>query len=175
MNHGRMGPPNYEESSIYRIALLSNSFAFDHFKKSAEDNPEIQEERVILQVVFVEFHLLGNSEFVAPIDLRPAGQAGSQHMNSPLSAEFDQVVLVEEGGTRTDNAHVALQNADQLGKFVNAGFAEESADHGPVPVRIFEEVGRHGGRISPHGAEFGHPENRVEPADAVGPVERRSS
>lgn len=95
-------------------------------------------------------------------------------MHSLPGAEFDQVFLVEQGRAGTDDAHVTFQDAEQLGEFVEAGFAKELANGGEPAVGISQKMGGNSGGVDAHGAEFGHLEDDVVAPYPVGPVEDRT-
>ena len=77
--------------------------------------------------------------------------------------------FIEGEGTRTDQAHLAAQDVDQLGKFIETEFADEPSNSGDAGVvGQFEDRAGHFiedfqfvfalGRVGNHGAEFEHGE-----------------
>jgi hypothetical protein len=67
---------------------------------------------------------------------RPAGDAGKQVVQATRGAQGDQIVLIEEGRPRTDQAEIAAKNADQLWQLVEAGLAQEGADRRQIAFRM---------------------------------------
>ena len=65
---------------------MRDAFAFDDLQRGKEDNPEIQGQGSILQVVLVELHLNGDGQLIPPVDLRPACEPGSKRMHPLLGA-----------------------------------------------------------------------------------------
>jgi hypothetical protein len=90
---------------------------------------------------------------------------------------FVAIDLGDERGARADEAHVAEEDVDQLGKLVNAGAAEEAADAGDAGIVLHLEDGAahfikglEGGffllGVNDHGAEFEEAEAAAIHADA---------
>lgn len=142
-------------------------------EEGSPDDVEVEAQRLAGEVLGVHADFFGNAEVVAAVDLGPAGEAGGQFVDTVLGAQLDQVVLVEERGAWADDAHVAFEDAPELGELVEGGAAEEGADGGEPGVGVLEEVGGDFRSVGPHGAEFGHAEDAVVAADAVGPINGR--
>jgi hypothetical protein len=53
-------------------------------------------------------------------------------MNAPLSPECDKIILIKQGRARSDKTQVTHKDTPQLGQFVEARSAEETADRGQV-------------------------------------------
>lgn len=150
-----------------------NTLTPDYLQNRTENNLQIQGKRAVLQIPLIKPHLNRNRQFITAINLCPAGQAGGQAMHLFLSPQNDQIILIEKGRAGADDAHFAGEDAEQLGEFIEAGFAEELADRCQPLIGAAEEVGGDGGGVGPHGTELGHPEDGVVAPDPVGPVQDR--
>jgi hypothetical protein len=53
-------------------------------------------------------------------------------MNAPLSPECYEIILVEQSRPRTDKTHVTRKDAPQLGQFVEASSAKDTAYGGHI-------------------------------------------
>ena len=155
------------------LPSMRDTFTPDHFDKGQKDDPQIQQKGSLPQVPFVKLDLDRDRQFIPAVDLCPAGQAGREMVDPFFGPQGNQVILIKESRTRTDNAHIAGQDAPQLWQFIQAGFAQELADRSQPLIRIPQQVGGHGRGIGAHGAEFWHPEDAVLPAHPVGPVQHR--
>lgn len=133
------------------MALLGNIFAAQDVVNGHPDNFTIKKEGHMIDVPDIELEFARPADGVASVDLGPAGDAGGDEMAPTLGFIIEGEVLDEEGA-RADEAHVAFEDVDELGKFVDGGGAYEFADGGEalgvrkeVAVRIFAVV---------HGFEF---------------------
>lgn len=142
-------------------------------EEGAPDDVKVEAQGLAGEVLGVHADLLGDTEVVTAVDLGPAGEAGGKFVDAVLGAQFNQVVLVEQRRARADNAHVAFEDAPELGELVEGRATEEGADGGEPGVRVLQQVGSDFGSVCPHGAELGHAEDAVVAADAVGPVDGR--
>ena len=113
----------------------------------------------------------GNGSVSSPtVDLRPAGDADLQVMAAIVLRHILEKLLHEEGalGSRAHNAHFALQDVEELRKFVQVGPTEKFAHRraagvirsGPMPVTF-------GRVVKPHGAKFVHAEDPRAQTDAL--------
>ncbi len=124
----------------------------------------------MVQVIFVVLNLHGYGEFVAAVDLGPAGNPGDQAMDSSLGPQIHQVKLVEQGRPRPNETHVSSQHAVKLRQLVQAEFPQHVADGRDPAFRIVEKMGGEGRSPLAHGPEFRHSEDGVVSADPVGPI-----
>ena len=96
-----------------------------------------------------------DGQLVAAVDLCKTGQAGAHIVGVDLVAGFNQIILVVQRRTRADDAHLPGQDVVDLGKFVQARLAQESAALGDVAVGILQKMGGHVmGRVTAHRAEL---------------------
>src|SRR5476649_2960503 len=120
-----------------------------------------QVEKIILQFGTHFVVIVG----VALVYLRPAGNTGTNDAAQREVWDLPYILLVERGRfrPRTDPAHVAAQNVEQLGQFVESATPQEvaRARHPGIarlgearPVRAME-----------HRAELDHAEGAPAPAD----------
>src|SRR6516225_5413690 len=107
-------------------ASMLDAMALQHAPEGLPEDAQIEDEASALEVFGIETHFLGNRQFVAPVDLRPTGNARPQPLHAVLGAQRDQVVLVEKRWTRADETHVATQNAPKLRKFVEARLTQHA-------------------------------------------------
>ena len=91
-----------------------DAVASAYLAEGGDQDVAVEAEAAALEVFTVESDLDRYAAVVAAVDLRPAGKAGNQLVNSTAGTERDEVVLIEERGTRADEAEVAAQNAPEL-------------------------------------------------------------
>ena len=103
----------------------------------------VETERHFFDVFAVQFRFYGDFEFVAPVDLRPARKPGLHVICAVFIAFRNQIVLIPERGTRSDNRHLPREDIKNLRQFVKACFSQKSADFRYVLLGIFEHVRRH--------------------------------
>src|SRR2546427_5754822 len=104
-------------------------------KQSAKDrHPEdvqIEPGGPVRDVVKVVLDALAERSVAAPaVDLGPAGDAGLDAVASHVVRNGLAELVDEEGALRpgADQAHVALQDVDELGQLVQTGAAQEGTD-----------------------------------------------
>lgn len=153
---------------------MRDSFPFGNLGEGQQQNTHIQRKRAVSQIILIEIDLDRYGKLISAVDLRPAGQSGSQHVHPLFRTQCDQIILVVQGGTRADKTHVSSEDAPELWQLIQAGCAQESADGGQPLVRVTKEMCRNRRGVGAHGAKLGHFEDGIVPADAVGPVENRA-
>ena len=136
-------------------AAFDHAVALEHANERTEEALAVEKEALALYVFTVKGRLHGDFEFVAAVDLRPAGQAHGHVVRAILVAFFNQVVLVPQSRTRADDAHGPFKNVEHLREFIEAGFAEEPA-HSRNPLLGIAQFMRRGvfRRVGTHGAEL---------------------
>ena len=136
-------------------AAFYHAVALEHANERTEEAFAIKKETLTLYIFAVEGCLHGDFEFVTAVDLSPTGKAYGYIVCAILVAFGNQVVLVPQSRTRTDNAHGPLENVEHLREFIEARLAEESAHLGNPLLGIAQLV-RRGvlGRVCAHGAEL---------------------
>ena len=150
-------------------SALDNVFAREHDPDGAEKYFCVKQERSALDVFAVIFRLFLVGEAVSAVDLRPAGQPRADGIYSVFAAKLTDVALFGDQRTRTDEAHVARENIEQLRQFVEACPAQELARTGDKLIRLFKIGGRKIRRTVFHRAKFFDFEQLVALADPVLP------
>ena len=136
-------------------AAFDHAVALEHANERTEEALAVEKEALALYVFAVESRLHGDFEFVAAVDLRPAGQAHGHVVCTVLVAFFNQVVLVPQRRAGANNAHSPLENVEHLREFVEAGLAEEPAHLGNPLLGVAQLMGRGVlGGVGAHGAEL---------------------
>ena len=135
--------------------------AFDHAitLDNAQDRPEealaIEKETLAFYIFAIKSGLHGDFEFVATVNLRPAGKSHGHIVCTVLVTFGNQVVLVPQSGTRANNAHGTAKNVEHLREFVEACLTEEAANFRYPLFRVRKFVRRGILRgIGAHGAEL---------------------
>ena len=136
-------------------AAFYHAVALEHANERTKKTLAVEKETLTLYVFAVECRLHGDFQFVAAVDLRPAGQAHGHVVCTVLVAFFNQVVLVPQCRTRADNAHGPLENVEHLREFIETSLAEEPAHLGNPLLGVAQFV-RRGvlGGVGAHGAEL---------------------
>ena len=65
---------------------------------------DVHQQGLPLTVLVVEADLDGDGQFIAAVDLGPSGHAGPKLVHIGRGAQRDQIILIEQGGTRTHQA-----------------------------------------------------------------------
>lgn len=136
-------------------AAFYHTIALEHANECAKKALAVEKETLALYVFAVEGRLHGDFQFVAAVDLRPAGKAHGHVVCTVLVAFCNQVVLVPQSRTRADDAHGPLENVEHLREFIEASLAEEPAHLGNPFLGVAQFV-RRGvlWRVGAHGAEL---------------------
>ena len=109
----------------------------------------------MLHIPAVQLGLLRNFQFIAAVDLCPAGQARAHIVCMVLVALCQQIILVPQSRPRADDRHITYKDIPQLGQLVQTGLAQEMTHAGDILVRVVQQMGGHiVGRVDAHGAEL---------------------
>src|SRR4029453_15098193 len=106
----------------------------------AHEDLEVEPEREVLDVVVVPLDPVGDRRLPAKaVDLSPTGDAGFRAVAVVVAAHVLAEVLDVLGtlGSRTYQAHLALEDIHELRKLVERPLAEEGA-HAGAPVEALD-------------------------------------
>ena len=92
-------------------------------------------------------------------------------MNALFGTQRDQIILIEQGRSRPDNAHVTTQNTPELWQLIQARFTKKIANRSEPTIWIAKQMGGDGWGVDAHGTKFWHFEDFVVATNPVGPVE----
>lgn len=161
---------------LRKVASLGAS-SQQHDLDRIEDDVGVEGERDVLEVVEVVFEL-GDGIFdgvaVFVVDLGPAGDAGEDGVAVAVEGDLLGEGFDELGafGARSDDGHVAPEDVEELGEFVDAEFAEPAAEGGDAGVVAGGPDGAGSGfGVHVHGAELEDFEDFAVVADAFLAVE----
>ena len=79
----------------YRAGCLTEAF-------------EVHSERNVMHIISVQFRFFPDRKFIPPMDLCPAGEARTDAVCAVPLPLRDQILLIPERRTRTDERHVAF-------------------------------------------------------------------
>lgn len=145
---------------------MCDAFATEDGGDSKDYYFHIEPEGFSLEVFFFVGYFVFEGEFVAAVDLCPAGEAWFELVNAGIDAQLHEVVLVVECGAWAYKDHFAFDDVDEVGQFVEAEFAYEGAGFEQVFLWVSEQVGGDIGCVFFHAAEFVEHEEAVVDADA---------
>ena len=125
-----MRPANFPDRTILlRASPAQNS------RDGQEQDFDIEPEGPVVNVLQVEadpFFEVDN--FIAAADLPEAGEAGFDAQAAAMGKVAEPFDFIHREGTLTDEAHIAVQDIQELGEFIEAVFAEEPANGGDAGV-----------------------------------------
>src|SRR5215211_1023295 len=121
-----------------------------------EEDPRVQGERPVLDVERVERERLVGRDVASTVDLPPPGQPGLHLAATAQDLAGEVVDLLRGQRARPHEAHITLENVDELWELVDAEAAQERAEpRDPGVVLDLEERRR--------GVERGRPVGRHRP------------
>ena len=135
--------------------FFGDSVALEHLAERGEDYPDVAEECDFLNVLQVvgDFRFPGDG--VAPVHLRKPAEPLPHGVPPALFGRHEHHVA-HKLGPGPDYGHVALEDVEEFGEFVEAGGAEELAV-GVQPHVVGEQVPLRVTLVG-HGAELDEPE-----------------
>ena len=89
-----------------------------HGNDGAEKAFAVKEEAQFFHIFPVEPGLYLNGQFVPPVDLRPARQAGAHVVGAVFVPLGNQVKLIPQGRPGADDGHFSRENLKNLGQLV---------------------------------------------------------
>ena len=129
----------------------TDALALEDFSNRHEQYFDIQPEGVVIDIPYVEGELVLPGEGVAPVHLCPAGDAGEDFVAARLLGGV-AVEVLDQQRARTDQAHLAFEDVEELGQFIQAGGAQEAPEAGEA-LLVGEQVTLGITQVA-HGAEF---------------------
>ena len=87
---------------------MRDAFSAEDLHEGQPKNLQVEAEGSLMKILHIIGHLLWDRQLIASIDLGPACQPRSQHLDSLRRAESDQIILIEERRSRPD-LQVSLQ------------------------------------------------------------------
>src|SRR5882672_9765408 len=144
---------------------LARTLAKQDDLRGLEKDDEVQEQRVILDVVKIELELLHgvvDRRSVGVADLGPTRYARFHRVPARVEGDLPAELAHERGalGARADEAHIAAQYIDELGQLIDAGHSQKPS-HPCHTVVVFLGPSRHTVLLSlnVHAAELQNLEN----------------
>ena len=119
---------------------------------------KIKRKGSMVEIIFIEGDFYRNRQVVPAIYLGPTRDARYEHMNAFAGSQLDQIILVEKRRPGTDEAHIPLQDAEQLRQFVQAVFSENPTDSCQILIWRCQQVRGHSRCFDFHCPELRHPE-----------------
>lgn len=154
--------------------LMIHSLTTHDLESSHPEDVNIKPERLPVQILAIKFDLGREGKLIASVDLRPSGKARDKPMNPMRRPHSNQILLVEERGTRSHKTLVSRKDAEELRQLVQACSAEKSSKGGQVEGRIRQQMSGHLGGVDPHTAQFRHPEEPIVLTHTIRPIEYRT-
>ena len=134
---------------------MADSFTFNRFFERSEDNLHIAEEGHAVHVFHVVLKLLFPGDGITAVHLRKPAKPGANIVSVLLFGVVPWQVFHQKR-PRPYHGHVALENVEKFGEFVEAGGAEELAV-GVQAYVVGEQVPLRVTLVG-HGAELDEPE-----------------
>ena len=130
------------------------TIAFKDGGEGKENDLEIEKGGFAPEVFFLKCDFGFERKFITAVDLRPAGETGFELVHSGSNAELHKVVLVVECRAWPYKNHIAFDDVDEVGEFIQTEFADERTCFEQVFFGITEEVSGNVGGVFFHAAEF---------------------
>src|SRR6266853_1508172 len=108
------------------VSRLAHPFSAENFHEGEKQNPQVEPERSMIDVPYVEPKTFLPGLRVAAVDLCPAGDARAHLMPAGLLGGIKRQVF-DEQGPRAHETHVPAKNVPQLRQLVEAVAAHEAA------------------------------------------------
>ena len=135
------------KKALFLVIQFAGSAFDDAFlHQDGENRPEeaaaVEKETQILDIFAVKFRFDRNFQFVTTVDLRPTSEARADVVGAVFVALFNQIRLVPEGGSWSNDAHLADEDVENLRQFVEARLPQEGTDLRDVLFRILKQMRR---------------------------------
>lgn len=110
----------WRKLGLFGVDLVRDSIPRRHLDHCLPQDREVESQGTTVEILLVEPHLFGTRKVVSTVDLCPAGQSRHQRVHAARGAQCDEVVLIEQGGSGTNETHLTTKNAPELRDFVEA-------------------------------------------------------
>ena len=108
---------------------MADSLMLQDFPHGSDEDPDVEPEGNVIHVPDVEAEPLAPSQGVSSIHLRPARYSGSYGVPPRLFRSVPFEILYEQGAG-ADETHVAPQDVQELGQFIQAEPAKHPSEPG---------------------------------------------
>jgi hypothetical protein len=89
-----------------RLPILTNTFPFKHLIKRHPENLHVKPERLMIHIPHIQLELLFPTDCIAPVNLCPTGNAGSDLVTAGLFRRIKWQILHQQG-TWTNKTQIA--------------------------------------------------------------------
>ena len=135
------------------VAFFVYVLGAQYLKDGSKKDAQVEGQALPFDVLDIEFELVFDGDRASAADLGQSGQAWFDQEALALSGvPFPGLLHVE--GSWAYQRHIALEDVVELGQFVEAGSAEESAYGGQTAVAAGLGGGAEGIDVLSHGAEL---------------------
>ena len=108
-----------------------------------------------LHILPVKLRLFRDLQLIPTVDLRPAGQPGTDVVGAVFVPFRDQIELVPESWAGSHDGHLSGKDVPDLRQLIQAALAQKTSDFCNILIRVLQQMRRHVvGRGHLHGAEF---------------------
>ena len=137
-----------------------------HHRHCLKQNLKIQPEGTVLDVIQIHHHHIVIAHLAAAANLPEAGHPWG-NLKPPPVPLLHHLILEGQAGPGADEGHVALEHIEQLGQFIDAVSADNSADRGHPGIPCYLIISL----LSPSGDQIPHkpPMVAVVGVDVHGP------
>ena len=112
------------------ICTLGDTFALGDFPEGEEEDLDIHPHAQLAGIAQVEGYALTEGEVVATVHLRQAGNAGAYAHAVAAGGGIEGGHLLGNPRARADEGHVAGEDVEQLGEFIQRAGAQKLANPG---------------------------------------------
>ena len=124
-------------------AALNDALVPEHIANRHHETGHVHRERHMPCILAVAHGLFLDLKLVAAVDLRPARKPRHDVVCAVFVPLRDQIVLIPQGRPRADDAHLSLQNVEDLRELIQARPAQEAPAPGDKGIRRIQQMGRH--------------------------------
>ena len=99
-------------------AAFHHAIVIQHRLDGAKEALYIHPEAQMLHIIAIQPGFIGNFQLIPAVDLRPAGQTGSDVVGTILIPLGQQIILIPERRPRPDDRHIPHKDVPQLRQLV---------------------------------------------------------